>query len=258
MYTYISSRTNPTVQLLASLEKKKFRESEGLFLCEGRKLCSEALGRCSVKYAVIREDKKESALMELCEKSGGEVIVLSESAFAKISQDSTPDGICFAVEIENNSAESFAGERVVMLDSVRDPGNVGTVIRSAAAFGFDRVILSDSADIYNPKTVRASMGAVFKMNFTVVSSSAEIIEKLKGEGRRVIAAALGESALTLGESQLFFSDCIVIGNEGHGVSDETLEGATDVIKIPMTDKTESLNAAIAASVIMWTQSLGAK
>jgi TrmH family RNA methyltransferase len=100
------------------------------------------------------------------------------------------------------------------------------------------------------------MGAVFKMNFTVVSSSAEIIEKLKGEGRRVIAAALGESALTLGESQLFFSDCIVIGNEGHGVSEETLEGCTDVIKIPMTDKTESLNAAIASAVLLWEAKRG--
>ncbi len=256
MHTYISSRTNPTVQLLASLEKKKYREAEGLFLCEGRKLCAEALGRCTVRYAVLREDKQESALLELCEKSGGEIIVLSESAFSKISQDSTPDGIAFAIEIENNATESFEGEKVVMLDCVRDPGNVGTIVRSAAAFGFDRVILSDSADIYNPKTVRATMGAVFKMKFTVTESSKDVIEKMKGEGRRVIAAALGESALTLGESELFDSDCIVIGNEGHGVSEETLLGCTDVIKIPMTDKTESLNAAVAASVIMWTQGMG--
>ena len=256
MHTYISSRTNPTVQLLASLEKKKYREAEGLFLCEGRKLCCEAIGRCTVRYAVIREDKAEGELYSLCENSGGEIIVLSESAFAKISKDQAPDGVAFAVEIENNSAESFEGERVVMLDSVRDPGNVGTVIRSAAAFGYDRVILSDCADIYNPKTVRATMGAVFKMKFTVTEMSGSVIEMLKGEGRRVIAAALGESALTLGESPLLESDCVVIGNEGHGVSKDTLDGCTDVIRIPMTDKTESLNAAVAASVIMWTQGMG--
>lgn len=254
MYTYISSRTNPTVQLLSSLEKKKYRDQTGLYLCEGAKLCREAVGRCSVKYAVLREDKNETELLSLCEESGGEVIILSESAFAKISKDQAPDGIAFAIEIEENTTESFEGERVVMLDCVRDPGNVGTVIRSAAAFGFDRVILSDCADIYNPKTVRATMGAAFKMKFTVAASSGEVIERLKGEGRRVIAAALGESALTLGTSELFESDCIVIGNEGHGVSEETLNGCTDVIKIPMTDKTESLNAAVAASVIMWQQS----
>jgi len=254
MHTYISSRTNPTVQLLASLEKKKFREAEGLFLCEGAKLCREAVGRCTVRYAVLREDKQESELLELCERSKGEIIVLSESAFAKISQDTAPDGVAFAIVTEKESTESFEGEKVVMLDCVRDPGNVGTVIRSAAAFGFDRVILSDCADIYNPKTVRATMGAAFKMKLTTVSSSGDIIKRLKSEGRRVIAAALGDSALTLGESKLLISDCIVIGNEGHGVSTETLNECTDVIKIPMTDKTESLNAAIAASVIMWEQS----
>ena len=256
MHTYISSRTNPTVQLLASLEKKKYRDETGLFLCEGKKLCREALGRCRVKYAVLREDKSSGELLELCEKSGGEVVILSEGAFSKISSDSAPDGIAFAVFCEENSDMSFKGERIVMLDCVRDPGNVGTIIRSAAAFGFDRVILSDCVDIYNAKTVRSTMGAMFKMKFTVVPSSDGIIEVLKGEGRRVIAAALGESALTLGTSQLFPGDCIVIGNEGHGVSEATLKGCTDVIKIPMTDKTESLNAAIAASVIMWNQSMG--
>lgn len=256
MHTYISSRTNPTVQLLASLQKKKYREEAGLFLCEGRKLCLEALGHCRVRYAVVSEKEKEGLLFELCEKSGGEIIVLSESAFEKITTDSTPDGIVFAVETETDPALSFEGEKVVMLDCVRDPGNVGTIIRSAAAFGFDRVILSDCADVYNPKTVRATMGALFKMKLTCVSSSAEVIKKLRSEGRRVIAAALGESALTLGESLLSESDCVVIGNEGHGVSETTLKECTDVIKIPMTNKTESLNAAIAASVIMWTQRHG--
>lgn len=253
MHTYISSRTNPTVQLLASLERKKYREETGLYLCEGRKLCREAVGRCRVRYAVIREDKAESEMLALCEESGGEVIVLSESAFAKITTDTAPDGVAFAIETNKSSEKSFIGEKVVMLDSVRDPGNVGTIIRSAAAFGFDRVILSDCADIYNPKTVRATMGAIFKMKFTAVTSSGKIIETLKGEGRRVIAAALGESALTLGKSALLKSDCVVVGNEGHGVSQETMDRCTDVIKIPMSDKTESLNAAIAASVIMWEQ-----
>ena len=251
MYTYISSRTNPTVQLLASLQKKKGRLEAGLYLCEGAKLCREAVGRCSVKYAVLREDKKESELLSLCEKSGGEVIVLSESAFSKITTDTSSDGVAFAIETVNNTEMAEKDEKIIMLDCVRDPGNVGTAVRSAAAFGFDRVILWDSADIYNPKTVRATMGAFFKMKFTVCNSLCETIEHLKKDGRRVIAASLGEGALTLGESPLMKSDCIVIGNEGHGVSEETLSCCTDFIKIPMTDKTESLNAAMAATVLMW-------
>ena len=255
MHTYISSRTNPTVQLLASLEKKKYREETGLFLCEGRKLCREAVGKCRVRYAAVREDKQVGELLRLCEESGGEVVILSESAFAKITTDTASDGVIFAVEAGKNEALEFVGEKVVMLDCVRDPGNVGTVIRSAAAFGFDRVILCNCADIYNPKTVRATMGALFNMKLTQTQSSAGVIDRLKREGRRVIAAALGESALTLGESPLRYDDCIVIGNEGHGVSDETLNGCTDVIRIPMSDKTESLNAAVAASVLMWMQGL---
>ncbi len=254
MYTYISSRTNPTVQLIASLQKKKFRAQTGLFLIEGKKLCKEAIGRCKVRYAVVREGNDKDEMLNLCKESGGEIIVLSESAFAKISVDEASDGIAFAAEISDNSDNTFDGERIVILDSVRDPGNVGTIVRSAAAFGFDRVVLCSCADMYNPKTVRATMGALFKMKFTVVGDLSYISEILKGENRRIIAAALGESALTLGVSPLFTSDCVVIGNEGHGVSDMTLSYCTDVIKIPMTDKTESLNAAIAASVIMWEQS----
>ena len=255
MYTYISSRTNPTVQLLAGLQKKKFRIENGLFLVEGKKLCKEAVGRCKVRYAILLEGKdNDEEMVSLCRESGGEIIVLSESAFRKISVDETPDGIALAAEIPDNTDNSFVGERIVILDSVRDPGNVGTIVRSAAAFGFDRVVLCSCADIYNPKTVRATMGALFKMKFTVAGDLCNISEGLKAEGRRIIAAALGESALTLGESPLASSDCVVIGNEGHGVSEETLKCCTDVIKIPMTDKTESLNAAIAASVIMWEQS----
>ena len=251
MYTYISSRTNPVVQLLCSLQKKKGRLEAGLYLCEGAKLCREAVGRCSVKYAVLREDKKDSELLSLCEKSGGEVIVLSESAFSKISTDTASDGVAFAVKTETGADKPDKSEKIIMLDCVRDPGNVGTAVRSAAAFGFDRVILWDSADIYNPKTVRATMGAFFKMKFTVANSLEDTIEGLKKDGRRVIAASLGEGALTLGESSLVRSDCIVIGNEGHGVSEATLQCCTDYIKIPMTDKTESLNAAMAATVLMW-------
>lgn len=258
MHTYISSRANSLVQMFASLEKKKYREAEGLYICEGAKLCREAVGRCRVRYAVLREDKAKGELLSLCEKSGGEVIILSESAYGKMSKDSSPDGVAFVIEINKNGKENFEGEKIVILDSVRDPGNVGTVIRSAAAFGFDRVILCDSADIYNPKTVRATMGAMFKMGITVCESTENVIKTLKGEGRRVIAAALGESALTLGESPLYHTDCVVIGNEGHGVSEETLRECTHVLKIPMTDKTESLNAAIAASVILWEQSVRGK
>lgn len=253
-YTYISSRQNSTLLRFVSLKSKKGRDAEGLYIAEGRKLCAEAVGCCRVKYAVVDERVKDRReIVELCEKSGGEVIVLSESAFAKLSDDAAPDGIAFICESEDGGAPE-AGERLFALENVRDPGNVGTVIRTAAAFGCDRVVLVGCADIYNPKTVRASMGAVFKMKFTICKDTSELITALQAQGRRVIASALRPDALRAGDDVLRASDCLVLGNEGHGVSDATLELCDDVIYIPMTDKTESLNAAAAAAVLLWEHS----
>ncbi len=258
-YTYISSRQNPTLQRIAKLRDKKGRDAEGLYIAEGKKLCSEAVDCCSVRYALLSERVKDSEnMVNLCEKCGGEVIVLSESAFSKISADNAPDGIAFVCEICENNSPISDEERIFALEEVRDPGNVGTVIRTAAAFGCDRLILAGCADIYNPKVVRASMGAVFKMKFTVCTSLCEIIPTLKESGRRVIASALRPGAMVAGDAGLRHSDCLVLGNEGHGVSASTLDVCDDVIYIPMTDKTESLNAAAAAAVLLWEHSKAGK
>lgn len=252
---YISSRTNETVVSLAKLKDKKERDITGLYLCEGYKLCSEAVGAAEIKYALLRENKKENeSYTELCRKSGGDVIVLSEGAFDKITTDKASDGVIFVCKKENNcilNADDIKNERICALDCVRDPGNVGTIIRSATAFGFDRVILWNCADIYNPKTVRATMGAIFKIKTTVADDPFETIAVLKNSGRRVIATALSENGMVLGESQIYKTDCAVLGNEGHGVSPEILAACDNTMIIPMSGKTESLNAAAAAAVILW-------
>lgn len=251
-YTYISSRQNPTVMRFATLKDKKGRDAEGLFIAEGKKLCSEAVGHVNVRFALLCEEKKGSKeLIRLCERSGGEIIVLSEGAFSKLSSDTAPDGVIFICNASGEGSVIGADEKIFILENVRDPGNVGTIIRTAAAFGCDRLILSDCADIYNPKVVRATMGAVFKMKFTVCKGLTEILSLLKSEKRRIIASALRSDALVAGEVKLCPSDCIIIGNEGHGVSEETLKICSDVIYIPMSGKTESLNAASAAAVLMW-------
>lgn len=255
MKTYISSRTNETVVSLAKLKDKKERDNTGLYLCEGYKLCLEAAGLVQVKYALVRENKADDKeYISLAEKSGGEVIVLSEGAFDKITTDKASDGIIFIVVKEDDgivSAADIVNERICALDNVRDPGNVGTILRSAAAFGFDRVILWGCADLYNPKTVRASMGALFKVKTTVVDDLTGFIAQLRKNGRRVIATALSHNSMTLGKDKIYRSDCPVLGNEGHGVSSETLEACDATMIIPMSGKTESLNAAAAAAVILW-------
>ena len=248
---YISSRTNPTVTMLCSLKTKKGREKESLYLCEGKKLCREALGRCKIRYAIIKVSRDNGELRNIATASGGDIILLSDGAFDKISTDDTPDGIAFAVEITECDRIILPNERVFALDCVRDPGNVGTIVRSAASFGIDRLILCDCADLFNPKTVRASMGAVFKIKFTVCGKLSEVSSVLKSQNRRIISTALTGNSVTLGQFSMKATDCLVVGNEGHGVSGETLKLSDETLIIPMTDKTESLNAAIASSVVMW-------
>ncbi len=254
--TYITSRTNPLVVSLAKLIDKKERDKTGLYIAEGFKLCKEACGRSRVRYAVIRQDREQQErYTALVQQSGGEPIVLSEPAYDKITKDRSPDCILFVVEAKSMGIpENMTGERICILDSIQDPGNVGTIIRSAAALGIDRVILHDCADIYNPKVIRATMGAFFKMSVSLCSNLPKTITLLQGAGRRVLATALSEQGIALGDAPLYPSDCPILGNEGHGISAAVIGQCDACIRIPMTDKTESLNASAAAAVLLWEYS----
>ena len=263
----ITSRTNPLIVSLSKLDDAKFRRSEGLFLAEGIKLSEEAAGMPGIRYILIRSDDgmADETVLRIAAQcpEGAKVCVLSSSAFDKISTEKSPQGIitvlAFPERIHHrcvgrlgvDDLRKMHGKRVLAVDSVRDPGNLGTMIRTAAAFGYDFLCLSGCADVYHPKTVRAAMGALFRMEMYMCDTSADALLPLKEDGHRVIAAALGEHALTLGVDPLRRDDCVVIGNEGHGVSEETLAAADAVMRIPMGEHTESLNAAGAAAVIMW-------
>ena len=135
---------------------------------------------------------------------------------------------------------------------MQDPGNVGAVLRSAAAFGVSDVILTnDCADLYHPKTLRASMGALFHLRTHVVEDMAQTIAEFKASGRRVFAAMPSQTASPLNQANLSMRDGIVIGNEGHGISSAVAEASGEYVYIPMTDAVESLNASVAASVLIW-------
>lgn len=265
----ISSRNNQLVVRIGKLEDKKHREDERLFCLEGVKLLCEALSfGVGIEYILVREDSYEH-IMEIVNVflgeraicSGGTLVRLSESAFGKLSSEKSPEGVITVAKyidkfhkkgkIEKGDGEGN-GKRMLMLESVRDPGNLGTLLRSAAAFGIEKVIMSDDcADIYNTKTIRAAMGAVFKVETLRVESIPETAEALKECGRRVFATALDKDALKLGDFQLKASDVFLIGNEGHGLSENAIKSASSSVFIPMAEGTESLNAAIAASVCMW-------
>ena len=134
---------------------------------------------------------------------------------------------------------------------MRDPGNLGTVIRSAAAFGITNLVLSaDCADIYHPRTIRAAMGALFSKKILITEDLPDALRVLSARGR-VYAAALDETAKRLGKVNFGENDTVVVGNEGHGISAAALAAATDKLFIPMQAGVESLNAGVAASVLLW-------
>ncbi len=266
--TIIMSRQNPVVARAARLEQKKFREAEGAFLVHGAKLAGEALA-CGVEIeaVLVREDAAERAADALADYAG-RAILLGESAFAKISPEKSPDGvICVAkaldkfhkfatIKKESTTSADLCGddERILLLESLRDPGNLGTVLRSAAAFGCNRVLLSaDCAELYNPKTLRAGMGAIFKLPTTRVDDLPAAVALLRASGRCIFATALHGDAARLDELALAPRDAFLIGNEGHGLSDTAIEASSRAVFIPMRAHTESLNAAAAAAVCLWEQ-----
>ena len=268
----ITSRNNELVKWASSLSDKKGRDISRSFIVEGKKLSFEALdARLSVTHVFVLEGRKDEYMPTLKEKLGTpcyenvEIVLLSESAFSKISTEKSPQGIISVIkyldffsdlDIIYNEAFYFnEKERAIILSSVRDPGNLGAVIRSSVAFGVERIILSsDTADVYNPKTVRAAMGSLFKVKIDRVSSLRDFIPALRKSGRRVFAAELSEGAVSLSDLDLRPDDVFMIGNEGHGIDPELSSISDGSVYIPISGKTESLNAAVAAAVFMWEQS----
>jgi TrmH family RNA methyltransferase len=256
---------------LCKLTDRKAREATKKFRFDGIKLLEEAIkNRVEVESIFVKESRRREICDLLEREDGGDVFgketalyVLTDDLFDKISEEKSPEGvICCAKYIDKfqknitiyNSADflRMKNERIVLLESVRDPSNIGAIIRSAAAIGVDRLIVSaDCADVYHPRAVRASMGTLFNQPIDRVTDLPSTIAGLRASGRRVFAAALDERAEILGSFPIQAGDCVVIGNEGHGLTAETIQACDTCVMIPMTDRAESFNAAVAASILMW-------
>lgn len=261
----IESRQNPAVIRWAQLQSKKYRDREKLFLLEGIKLFREAvMAGVELEEILVREDCTACLAEARRLSPKTPITLLSAGAFEKVSTEKSPEGIIGVakyldffhkyIKIDRKRADAYGAERIMLLSQIRDPGNLGTIVRSALAFGFDRLILSaDCADLYQGKTVRAAMGSLFKMRMDVAEDFGEAVCSLRGVGRRVLAAMPAEGSLSLCEGVLSPTDCVVIGNEGHGIPAEVASLCTAAVVIPMAPGAESLNAAVAASVFLWAQ-----
>ena len=268
----ITSRQNPMVKWAASLQTKKGREESGCFLAEGEKLAREAAAaHLPVTHVIISERKRaslEGELLSLFSENifdNTRLLIVSEECFCKISSEIAPQGVITVIKyldfFKNKDIiykEDFfltPEERALALFSIRDPGNLGSVIRSAVAFGIEHLILSsDCVDIYNPKAVRSAMGSLFKIKITVVKDFISFINAAQAVGRAVYSAELSERAHPLGTVPLKRNSIVIIGNEGHGVSDEVSLASDGGLYIPISERTESLNASVAAAILMWEQS----
>lgn len=267
----ITSRNNPKVKWASSLVSKKGRDESKSFIAEGEKLTMEALSaHLPVSHIIVCESKKEAVFSKLSVflsdefYENTELLVLGDGAFSKISTENSPQGVISVIKYLDffkdadiiYNVEKFlpADERALILSSIRDPGNLGAVIRSATAFGVDHIILSsDSCDLYNPKTVRSAMGSLFRIKCSVVTDVVGTVKALVDSGRRVFAAELTSNAKSISELGIKESDVFIIGNEGHGISQDISSVCTGSAYIPISKKTESLNAAVAAAIFMWEQ-----
>ena len=268
----ITSRNNQLVKWAASLSEKKNRKDSGYFMAEGVKLTKEAFeAGLPVEYCIVSENKKDSIVEFLASFKNDEryekcrVVTVSESVLEKISTEKAPQGVISVIkhldffrDLDIIYKEEFflkPEEKAIFLFSVRDPSNLGAVIRSSVAFGTDHVILSkDCADIYNPKTVRSAMGSLFRVKVTTVGDVPSFIRSVRENSRRIFAAELTESATSLSDIGLRGSDIVMIGNEGHGIDAEISALCDGSVYIPISKKTESLNASVAAAIFMWEQS----
>ena len=262
----ITSRTNPRVVAAASLKEKKYRDETGCFLVDGKKLFDEAVSsRVDLRDVFCVPDLENEVRRALPRT---EPCVVSEDILEKISPEKSPDGVIsvagridklhFFNKIYIN--EDFASaKRLFVLSGVRDPGNIGTIIRTASAMGIDELILSsDCADIYSPRAVRASMGALFRQKITFAESLCQAISEMRKAGFRVMSAILDESAVRLDELSGFEKTVFVVGNEGHGLSDDVIRACDGRVFIPMKNGVESLNVAAASAIFMWQSVSGRK
>ncbi len=244
----LTSRQNRRVQLLRALSRDgTLRRAEGLYVCDGEKLLKEALRSGAQVETVFWKGTRPEGFPPFPEE-----VLLTEGLFDYVSPLGNSPGPLFTVRMPETecAAAPAALSSVLVLEGVQDPGNVGTVLRTADAFGLDAVVLLEGcADLFSPKTVRAGMGALFRQPVLQMGRD-DLPGFCRAHGLRLYAAALSEKARDVREVSLRHA-AVCIGSEGSGLSMQLCGLCDGEVIIPMRGRAESLNAAVAAAVLMW-------
>lgn len=252
----ITSTANAQVKNLAQLIKKsKVRTEQDVYLVEGIKMFQEAPAEEIVKVYVSEDLFEKGVLKERLEKLPYEV--LKNEVFAHVSDTKTPQGVLCVMKQKHYTLEQLTeGKRplLLVLENLQDPGNLGTIMRTAEGAGVTGVILSRGCvDIYNPKTIRSTMGSIYRVPFVYREDLLSDMDWLHDKGIQTFAAHL-KGTEYYDEPSYQGPTAFLIGNEGNGLSDELSDKASKYIKIPMEGQLESLNAAVAAAILMYEAS----
>ncbi len=249
----ITSKDNPLYKAAHRLTRKKYRDETGEYLIEGIKPVEDAVSQgINIRRIFVREDRTDSVSFP-----DSLVSSVDRELFQKLSSTENSQGI-IAVADKNiypvarltEQMEDSSGN-VLVLDRLQDPGNVGTVIRTAEAAGYEAVIvMSGTADVYSPKVVRAAAGSLFRSRLFYAADCEEAIKSIRLSGRKIVSTDL-DTDILYSSVDISENTALVIGNEGQGVSRGFLEASDIKVRIPMEGSIESLNAAVAAGILMY-------
>lgn len=250
----ITSTVNPKVKKLVSLKQKsKLRHAERVFIVEGAKMFLEAPLQ-QIKKVYVSEGFLAKNAPEKLKKVQYEAV--SDEVFQKISDTQTPQGVLCVMKMPEYTLSDLLQTKkkaplLVALEDIQDPGNLGTIFRAGEGAGIDGVIMTKTTvDIFNPKVIRSTMGSIYRVPFLVAEDLSQTIRELKKNGVRVYAAHLDDSA-DYDTCDYTVPTAFLIGNEANGLKRETADMADSYIKIPMKGQVESLNAAVASSVLLY-------
>lgn len=246
----ISSPKNEKIKELVKLQTAKGRKKAGMYLLEGEHLVEEAIKeKAPIELIVVTSNRLED-YQNLLTQTDVQVLVVSQDVFHKLSMTETTQGIIAVVKIVKQDSLPYSG-RFIVLDAVQDPGNLGTIVRTADAAGFDAVVLgTGTVDLYNDKVLRSMQGSHFHIP-VFQADLKDYLPTLKDKGVQVAVTALHRDSKDYTVLQGVTDVAIVVGNEGQGVSNDVISLADVIITIPMFGKAESLNVAIASALLMY-------
>lgn len=251
----ISSKENEVIKNIRKLKEKKYRDIENSYVIEGIKLIKEAIAEnANIRQIIMCEDYTDNVELDkdtLFEIAKYNLIYVTRNIINLITDVKTPQGIIAVIEKNNNIEQiDYSQDIIVALDGVQDPGNLGTILRTADSANLKQIILSKNcADPYNPKVVRSTMGGIFRINIIEVEDLENSLKQMKKNNFKVMVTSLDTEKSVYDVD--YSKKVIVIGNEANGVSKEVQDMADEKVIIPMLGKTESLNASVAAGIMIY-------